>query len=91
MGHIDVLLVRLDSALHPPDIDGMVEVVQSIKAPLMIPMHFFSTFTLHRFLDRVGRQYDVEYAEVPSTVVSKETLPTKPKFLVLPGPAIHLR
>jgi hypothetical protein len=50
-----------------------------------VPMHFFSTFTLNEFLDRVGRQYDIEYAEVPSVVVSKETLPTKPKFLVLPG------
>src|SRR6202042_1428414 len=49
---------RIDGA-YTMDIDGMVEVVQSIKAPLMIPMHFFSTFTLHRFLDRVGRQYDV--------------------------------
>jgi L-ascorbate metabolism protein UlaG (beta-lactamase superfamily) len=85
LGHrIDVLLVPVDGA-YTMDIDGMIEVVQSIKAPLMIPMHFFSTSTLHRFLDRVGRQYDVEYAEVPTTVVSKETLPTKPKFLVLPG------
>ena len=65
MGRIDVLLVPVDGA-YTMDIDGMVEVVQSIKAPLMIPMHFFSTFTLRRFLDRVGRQYDVEYAEVPS-------------------------
>ena len=84
MGRIDVLLVPVDGA-YTMDIDGMIEVVQSIKAPLMIPMHFFSAVTLHRFLDRVGRQYEIEYAEVPSTVVSKETLPTKPKFLVLPG------
>jgi L-ascorbate metabolism protein UlaG (beta-lactamase superfamily) len=84
MGRIDVLLVPVDGAFTM-DMDGMVEVVRSIKAPLMVPMHFFSTFTLHEFLDRVGRQYDIEYAEVPSVVVSKETLPTKPKFLVLPG------
>ena len=84
MGRIDVLLVPVDGAFTM-DMEGMVEVVRSIKAPLMVPMHFFSTFTLHEFLDRVGRQYDIEYAEVPSVVVSKETLPTKPKFLVLPG------
>jgi L-ascorbate metabolism protein UlaG (beta-lactamase superfamily) len=84
MGRIDVLLVPVDGA-YTMDMDGMVEVVQAIKAPLMVPMHFFSTFTLHRFLERVSRQYDIEYAEVPSVVVSKETLPTKPKFLVLPG------
>jgi len=84
MGRIDVLLVPVDGA-YTMDMEGMVEVVRSIRAPLMVPMHFFSTFTLHQFLDRVSRQYDIEYAEVPSVVVSKETLPTKPKFLVLPG------
>jgi L-ascorbate metabolism protein UlaG (beta-lactamase superfamily) len=84
MGRIDVLLVPVDGSFTM-DMDGMVEVVQAIKAPLMVPMHYFSTFTLRRFLERVSRQYEIEYAEVPSFVVSKETLPTKPKFLVLPG------
>jgi len=84
MGRIDVLLVPVDGAFTM-DMDGMVEVVRSIRAPLMVPMHFFNTSALHRFLDRVGRHYDIDYAEVPSFVVSKETLPTKPKFLVLPG------
>jgi L-ascorbate metabolism protein UlaG (beta-lactamase superfamily) len=84
MGRIDVLLVPVDGAFTM-DMEGMVEVVRAIKAPLMVPMHFFSTFTLRQFLERVSRQYDIEYAEVPSFVVSKQTLPTKPKFLVLPG------
>jgi len=84
MGRIDVLLVPVDGSFTM-DMEGMVEVVQSVKAPLMVPMHYFSTFTLRRFLERVSRQYEIEYAEVPSFVVSKETLPTKPKFLVLPG------
>ncbi len=67
------------------DLDGMVEVVQAIKAPLMVPMHYFTMFTLHRFLERISRQYDVEFAETPSFVVSKATLPRKAKFMVLPG------
>jgi L-ascorbate metabolism protein UlaG (beta-lactamase superfamily) len=84
MGRIDVLMVPVDGAFTM-DMEGMFEVVQSIKAPLMVPMHYFSTFTLRRFLERVGRQYEIEYAEVPSFVVSKTTLPSKGKFLVLPG------
>ena len=35
------------------DLDGMVEVLHALKAPLMIPMHYFSAYTLNRFLDRV--------------------------------------
>jgi L-ascorbate metabolism protein UlaG (beta-lactamase superfamily) len=84
IGHVDVLMVPVDGSVTL-DSEGMVEVIQAMKAPLMIPMHYFSSFTLHRFLERVSQQYDVEFAETPSFVVSKATLPTKGKFLVLPG------
>jgi L-ascorbate metabolism protein UlaG (beta-lactamase superfamily) len=84
IGHVDVLLVPVDGSFTM-DMEGMVEVVQAMKAPLMVPMHYFSTFTLRRFLERVSKQYEVELAETPSFVVSRATLPTKGKFLVLPG------
>ncbi|MBO0751983.1 MAG: MBL fold metallo-hydrolase [Bradyrhizobiaceae bacterium] len=84
IGHVDVLLVPVDGG-YTLDLDGMVEVIHAIKAPLMVPMHFFSTFTLHRFLDRVRQEYDIEFAETPSFVVSKATLPSKSRFMVLPG------
>jgi L-ascorbate metabolism protein UlaG (beta-lactamase superfamily) len=84
IGHVDVLLVPVDGG-YTLDLDGMIEVIQAIKAPLMVPMHYFSTATLHRFLERVNLRYEVEFAETPSFVVSKTTLPSKGKFLVLPG------
>ena len=84
IGHVDVLLVPVDGGFTL-DMEGMVEVVQAMKAPLMVPMHYFSTFTLRRFLERVNKQYEIEFAETPSFVVSKATLPAKGKFLVLPG------
>jgi len=51
----------------------------------MIPMHYFSAFTLDRFLARVRQEWEVEIAEIPSVVLSKTSLPAKPKVLVLPG------
>ena len=84
IGRIDVVLVPVDGN-YTLDLDGMVEVLHALKAPLMIPMHYFSAFTLNRFLDRVRQEWEVEIAPVPSTVVSKTTLPAKPKVLVLPG------
>jgi hypothetical protein len=51
----------------------------------MIPMHYFSAYTLDRFLARVRQEWEVQVAEVPSTVVSKTSLPVKPTVLVLPG------
>jgi hypothetical protein len=66
--------------------DGMMDVLQAIKAPLMVPMHFFSVYTLHRFLDRARElKWEVETAAVPTMTVSKTTLPATPKVMVLPG------
>jgi L-ascorbate metabolism protein UlaG (beta-lactamase superfamily) len=84
IGHIDILLVPVDGS-YTMDMAGMAEVVQAIKAPLNVPMHFFSAFTLRQFLDRVRQKYDIEFSDTPSFVASKATLPDRPKFLVLPG------
>jgi L-ascorbate metabolism protein UlaG (beta-lactamase superfamily) len=84
IGRVDVVMVPVDGS-YTLDLDGMVEVLHALKAPLMIPMHYFSSFTLDRFLDRVRQEWAVESAEIPSIVLSKTGLPSKPKVLVLPG------
>jgi L-ascorbate metabolism protein UlaG (beta-lactamase superfamily) len=84
IGRVDIVLVPVDGS-YTLDLDGMVEVLHALKAPLMIPMHYFSAYTLDRFLQRVRQDWDVEVAEIPSLVVSKTSLPAKPKVLVLPG------
>jgi L-ascorbate metabolism protein UlaG (beta-lactamase superfamily) len=84
IGRVDVVMVPVDGS-YTLDIEGMFEVVQALKAPLMIPMHFFSAFTLDRFLSRAREKFAVEFSETPSVVLSKATLPAEPKFLVLSG------
>jgi L-ascorbate metabolism protein UlaG (beta-lactamase superfamily) len=84
IGRVDVVLVPVDGNLTL-DLEGMIEVLHALKAPLMIPMHYFSAYTLDRFLARVRQEWDVDIAPVPSTLVSKTSLPAEPKVLVLPG------
>jgi L-ascorbate metabolism protein UlaG (beta-lactamase superfamily) len=84
IGRVDVVFVPVDGSMTL-DLEGMMEVLQALKAPLMIPMHFFSTYTLHRFLERARQNWTVEMSEVPSLVVSKTSLPATPKVMVLPG------
>jgi L-ascorbate metabolism protein UlaG (beta-lactamase superfamily) len=87
IGRVDVVMVPVDGGVTL-DVEGMVEVLQALKAPLMIPMHYFSTYSLRRFLDVLGeKSFAVEISETPSVVVSKASLPDKPKLLVLPGRA----
>ncbi len=84
IGKIDVVMFPVDGS-YTLDLDGMIEVLQSLKAPLMIPMHYFSAFTLDRFLQKVKDTFDVKTNETPSVVISKSSLPAKPQVLVLPG------
>jgi L-ascorbate metabolism protein UlaG (beta-lactamase superfamily) len=84
IGRVDVVLAPVDGNMTL-DIDGMVEVLKALKAQLIIPMHFFSAYTLDRFLARVRQDYRVDYNETPSLVVSKTTLPASPTVVVLPG------
>src|SRR5437764_11782847 len=84
IGRVDVLFVPVDGGMTL-DMDGMVEVLQALKAPLMVPMHFFSSYSLNRFLDRARQMWTVEMSEIPSLVISKTSLPTAPKVMVLPG------
>ena len=84
IGKIDVVLVPVDGN-YTLDLDGMIEVLKSLKAQVMIPMHYFSSYTLERFLGRARAEWDVRSVEVPTVVVSKATLPARPTVLVLPG------
>ena len=84
LGHIDVLLVPVDGS-YTLDMAGMFEVMQSINARLMIPMHFFGQSTLNRFLNEARQHWPVEVSPTASITVSRDTLPTSGKVLVLPG------
>jgi L-ascorbate metabolism protein UlaG (beta-lactamase superfamily) len=84
IGRIDAVMFPVDGTFTL-DLDGMIDVLASLKAPLMIPMHYFSSFTLNRFLDRARDKFEIQMNETPSVVISKTTLPAKPQVLVLPG------
>jgi L-ascorbate metabolism protein UlaG (beta-lactamase superfamily) len=84
IGRVDVVMAPVDG-FYTLDLDGMMDVLQAMKAPLIIPMHYFGQSVLDRFLDRARKLWDVETAAVPSTIVSKATLPKTPEVLVLPG------
>ena len=85
IGRLDVVMAPVDGS-YTLDLEGMMEVLAALKAPLMIPMHYFSTLTLERFLDRAKQSWEVAVNETPSIRLSRATLPKAPKVLVLPGP-----
>src|SRR3984893_5050764 len=84
IGRLDVVLAPVDGHFTL-DLDGMIEVLTALNAPVSIPMHFFDPYTLDRFVRRAQEKWPVEVANIPRIVISKATLPKSPKVLVLPG------
>jgi L-ascorbate metabolism protein UlaG (beta-lactamase superfamily) len=85
VGQLDVVMVPVDGA-YTMDVTGMVEVLRALHARLIIPMHYFNTFTLERFLGKARAEWNVEMSQTNSIVVSQATMPAEPTVLVLPGP-----
>jgi L-ascorbate metabolism protein UlaG (beta-lactamase superfamily) len=83
VGHIDVLLVPVDGS-YTLDVPGMMEVIDAIGAPLILPMHYFGQATLNRFLDVARTKYEIGFSPTSSIEVSHTSLPSRPKMLVLP-------
>jgi L-ascorbate metabolism protein UlaG (beta-lactamase superfamily) len=83
LGVIDVLLVPVDGAYTMAQ-DYMVEVIDQIRPPVVIPMHYFGANTLNGFLQRMDNRYEVRMADSATVTLSRQNLPYQ-QILVLPG------
>lgn len=83
LGLIDVLLVPVDGSFTLAQ-ELMVQVIEQIGAPLVIPMHYFNEATLARFLHLIEGRYRVRFRDSPEVTLSRLTLPRR-TVLVLPG------
>ena len=86
LGQIDILLVPVDGGFTMGQLD-MLDVMRQIKAPLVIPMHYFNLGNLQRFLDRASPYYRARQNDGPSVTLARADLPRpqSPEILVLPG------
>src|SRR5262245_24092410 len=84
IGQLDVVMVAVDGS-YTMDVACVVETLKTLRARLILPMHYFESYTLNRFLERIGSDFAVEMGRESTIVVAQSTLPTEPKVLVLPG------
>ena len=83
LGLIDVLLVPIDGVYTIPQA-LMVEVIRQIGAAVIIPMHYFSSHGVDRFVRMMQGRYEAVYSDTPTIVVSRLRMPYR-KLVVLPG------
>ena len=84
LGRIDVVLVPVDGG-YTLNVADMVRVLQEINAPLVIPMHYFTSTTLQTFVSTLGEYFEVETSPLPVVTLSRATLPRQPTVMILPG------
>jgi len=63
----------------------MVEVLKQIDAPVAIPMHMFGEVTLQRFLQKMGKIYEVQRSPSRNFMLSRSTMPRGRTMIVLQG------
>jgi len=84
LGQIDVLMVPVDGG-YTLDMEGMMGVIETISPRVVLPMHFFGSYTLERFLALAAKRFDIERRSSPQFLVNKDELPGKTRVVVLPG------
>ena len=69
-----MLLVPVDGSYTMAQ-ELMVEVIEQIRPAVVIPMHYFSVYTLAGFLDLMRERYEVVVKEEPTITLARATLP----------------
>lgn len=84
IGRLDIVMVPVDGSYTMAQ-SSMINVLEVLRARLILPMHYFGPATLARFVDGMRGEFEVEVSPTNNIVVSEATLPDAPKVLVLPG------
>lgn len=82
LGRVDVLLAPVDGG-RTLDLPTMINVIKRLRSSVVIPMHWFSDFSLQRFLTDIEGTFSVQRAGITDITLSRFTLPGTPTVLVL--------
>jgi hypothetical protein len=82
LGRLDVVMAPVDGGLTL-DLPTMIRVLERLRSSVVIPMHWFSTFSLDRFVAGMSEEFDVLVPGGSDYEVSLRTLPSRPTVVVL--------
>lgn len=82
LGRLDVVMAAVDGGTTMA-LPEMVTVLQRLRSSVVIPMHWFSEYSLERFLAQIGSEFDVARPGESALTVSLRSLPDRPTVWVL--------
>ncbi len=81
VGRVDVVFAPVDG-IYTLSLAEMTDVLEGLRASLVLPMHVFSGRSLRRFLAGTRETFTVRMAETSPITVSRRSLPREPTILV---------
>ncbi len=82
LGRLDVVMAAVDGG-NTMALPEMVKVLQRLRSSVIIPMHWFSDYSLDLFLAEIGSDFDVVRPGASEVTVSLRSLPDRPTIWVL--------
>jgi L-ascorbate metabolism protein UlaG (beta-lactamase superfamily) len=83
IGRLDILMVPIDGT-YTMSLDGISDITKRLRASVVLPMHRFAT-PLDEFMEKIGKQFEVEMRNERTLHISRETLPSSPTVIILDG------
>ena len=82
LGRVDVVMIAVDGGLTL-DTPTALRVMEEIRARVVLPMHWFGTDTLGRFLEGMSADFAIDLRGTEALTLSLGTLPDEPTVIVL--------
>ncbi|MCY4334128.1 MAG: MBL fold metallo-hydrolase [Litoreibacter sp.] len=82
IGRLDVVMAPVDGGLTL-DIETMTRVLKRLRSSVVIPMHWWSDYSLNTFISGMRDEFDVVEPDTSSIELSMRTLPGRPTIMVL--------
>ncbi len=83
LGRLDIVMAPVDGSFTL-EIGKMIEVLKTLKARLVLPMHAFGQYSLTKVLDGMKDEFEIVIHDARTITVSLDTLPSRPTVMVLP-------
>ncbi|QEW21777.1 hypothetical protein LA6_003989 [Marinibacterium anthonyi] len=82
LGRLDVVMAPVDGGMTLP-LPQMIATLKRLKSSVVIPMHWFSGYSLDAFLAGMRDDFAIDIRDGPSIEVSLRSLPDRPTIVVL--------
>ena len=82
IGRLDILMVPVDGGLTL-SINGISDIARQFRSSVILPMHWFSDYSLQRFLQNVSTSFAIDVRNESDMDISLVNLPASPTVIVL--------